>query len=62
MLTDTEGSVRVRIETEGTAFTLGSETLDEDVANHKKPLRIVISLSRPVQNAVVTLVITPEAQ
>ena len=60
VVTDTEGSVRVRIETDGTPFTLGSETLDEDLPNHKKPLRIGITLSRPVQNAVVTLIITPE--
>jgi hypothetical protein len=62
VLTDTEGSVKVHIETDGIPFTLGSETLNEDLPNHKKPLRIGITLSRPIQKAVVTFMITPEAQ
>jgi hypothetical protein len=62
VLTDAESSVKVQIETDGAPFTLGSETLNEDLPNHRKPLRIAITLSRPVQNAVVTLTITPEDQ
>ena len=62
VLTDTGGSVRVRIETGGTPFEVASERLNEDLPNHKKPLRIGITLSRPVENAVVTLLITPESQ
>jgi hypothetical protein len=62
VLTDTEGSVRVRIETDGAPFTVASETLDEDMPDHRKPLRIGITLSQPVDKAVVTLTIGPEEQ
>jgi hypothetical protein len=60
VVTDADGSVKVRIETDGIPFTLASDTLNEDTANHRKPLRVGISLSVPVTKAVVTLVITPE--
>jgi hypothetical protein len=62
VLTDTEGSVKVKIETGGAAFSIASESLNEDLPNHQKPLRIGISLSQPVQNAVVTMTIMPEKQ
>jgi hypothetical protein len=62
LLIDSEGSAKVRIETDGAAFTVASETLDEDLPDHRKPLRIGISLSQPVPSAVVSFMITPGAQ
>jgi hypothetical protein len=50
----------VRIDTGGAPFKIKAETLNEDVPASRKPLRLGIALTTPIQTASVTLTITPE--
>ncbi len=59
ILTDGADGVRVQINTGGLPFTISTETLNEDVHTLKQPLRLGIALKAPVQEATVTLIITP---
>jgi hypothetical protein len=53
-------AARVRIDTGGAPFKIKAETLNEDVPTSRKPLRLGIALTTPIQTASVTLTITPE--
>lgn len=59
LFTDEGGAVRVKIDTGGQPFQVKAETLNEDVANHRKPVRVGIALNAPVEKAVVSFIITP---
>ncbi len=59
LITDDGGGVRVRIDTGGKPFEISAETLDENVASRKKPVRVVLTLAAPVESAAVSLIITP---
>jgi hypothetical protein len=59
LLTDDAGAVRVKIETGGRPFQISAETLDENVTTRKKPVRVAIALTSPVENAAVSILITP---
>jgi hypothetical protein len=59
LFTDDGGGVRVRIDTGGKPFQISAETLNENVTSRKKPVRVAIALTSPVESAVVALVITP---
>ncbi len=53
-------SLRVDIRVEGADFEITAEQLEEDVRAPTRPTRIGINLSRPVTQASVTIVATPE--
>jgi hypothetical protein len=59
LLSDGADAVRVRIDTGGVPFTIKPETLKEHVHTPKQPVRLGIALNAPVQQALVTLTITP---
>jgi hypothetical protein len=59
LLTDDAGAVRLKIDTNGKPFQVTSETLNENVTTRKKPVRVAIALTSPVQRAEVSLTLTP---
>ena len=59
LLTDDGGAVRMKIDTGGKPFQINAETLNENVTTRKKPVRISIALTSPVQSAQVSLTIAP---
>ncbi|HWW01828.1 MAG TPA: heparinase II/III family protein [Candidatus Acidoferrum sp.] len=59
LFNDEGGAVRVRIDTGGKPFQISAQTLDENVTSRKKPARVAIALTSPIEMAVVSLVITP---
>ena len=61
LVRDGRDAVRVTIDTAGKPFEIAAEKLDEHVHSHALPTRVGIVLKSAVQNAVVTLTITPEA-
>ena len=58
-VSDGDDAVRVRIETGGRAFTVRSETIEEQVPTPTRPVRLGIALAEPVREAAVTLIIRP---
>jgi hypothetical protein len=58
-VSDGPDAVRVQVDTGGRAFTVRSETLEEQVPTPTRPVRIGIALDAPVREAVVTLTIRP---
>lgn len=54
-------AARVVIETGGLAFRIQAETINEDVSNRRKPVRLGITLESPVIGASVRLQISPVA-
>lgn len=60
VLTDQNAAVRVRIDTGKVPFHIRAETLDENLPNHKRPLRLGVALTPIVQSARVSLTISPE--
>jgi hypothetical protein len=58
-ISDGGAAVRVVIDTQGRAFKVKQETINEDVMTKRKPVRIGIALEEKVPGAVVTLRITP---
>ena len=61
-IADGEDAVRVTIDTQGRAFQLKQETIDENVYSKRKPLRLGIALDAKVSSATVTLRISPAAK
>jgi len=59
VIRDGKEAVKVAIDTGGPEFTISSETLDEDVATPKKPVRLAITLKAAVQSARITLTLSP---
>ncbi len=57
---DLDEGLRVVIETEGGAFTIDSEILDEDVRTRTQPERIAIRMTTPVKEAVIKITVTPD--
>jgi hypothetical protein len=60
LISDKQGSVRVKIDTGREPFEITAEQLNEDVHTPAKPTRLAIALKSPVKSAVVTLTITPD--
>ncbi len=58
-IADGEDAVRVAIDTQGRAFELKQETIDENVDSKRKPVRLGIALTPKVSTATVTLRISP---
>ncbi len=58
-LTDGEAAVRVTIDTQGRAFHLKQETIDEEVSSRRQPVRLGIALDAKVSAAAITLRISP---
>jgi hypothetical protein len=58
-VSDGPDAVRVQVDTGGRAFTVRSETLEEQVPTPTRPVRLGIALDAPVREAVVTLTIRP---
>ena len=56
---DGDSEVRVTIASGGLPFEVRSETLDEDVRSKRKPVRIGIALTSPLEKATLTMRITP---
>ncbi|MBN2312279.1 MAG: heparinase II/III family protein [Sedimentisphaerales bacterium] len=56
---DEEQSLRVDIKVDGADFEIQPETIKEDLSVRKDPVRLGISLTHPVRQAVVRLTITP---
>ena len=59
MIYDSDGALRVDIETGGMEFEVKAETIDEDVSAPRKPIRLGINLKDPVSNAVISVKIAP---
>lgn len=59
-ITDGDRSVRVAIDTHGRAFNWHTETINEDVQTHRKPVRIAIDLESKLTNGLVNLRISPD--
>lgn len=59
MLKDEHGALRVQLDAAREAMNITSEELNEDLPNHRKPLRIGIRLKTPVSKAGLTMTITP---
>ncbi len=60
LFNESTGAVRVKIETGGVPFDIGSKQLTADVPTPTKATRIGILLKKPVADARVTFTITPE--
>jgi len=60
-IADEAGALRVKIDTGGQAFTIGSKRLEADVRTPRHAERLGITLSASVKSALVTLTITPAA-
>ena len=58
-ITDGKDALRVIIDTEGRAFHLQQETIDENVSSKRQPVRLGIALAMKVPAATVTLRISP---
>jgi hypothetical protein len=58
-IADGEDAVRVTIDTQGRAFHLKQETIDEKVSSQRQPVRLGIALDAKVSTATVTLRIAP---
>jgi len=58
-IADGNSGVRVVIDTQGRAFRLKQETIDEDVHSKRKPVRLGIALDEQVAAATVVLRISP---
>jgi len=58
-IADGEDAVRVTIDTQGRAFELKQETINENVYSKRKPVRLGIALAAKVSTATVTLRISP---
>jgi hypothetical protein len=58
-ITDSKDAVRVMIDTQGRAFRLKQETIDENVSSKRQPVRLGIALAEKVMTATVTLRIAP---
>jgi hypothetical protein len=56
---DGENAVRVTIDTQGRAFHLKQETIDENVPTGRQPVRLGIALDSKIASAIVTLRISP---
>jgi hypothetical protein len=61
-IADGEGAVRVTIDTQGRAFHLTQETINENVSSKRQPVRLGIALDAKVSTAAVTLRIAPLAK
>ena len=61
-IADGEDAVRVTIDTQGRAFELKQETINENVWSKRKPVRLGIALAAKVSAATVTLRISPAAK
>lgn len=59
MLNDEHGALRVQFEAGIGQCNISSQEINEDLPNHRKPLRIGIALKAPVTKATVTLTIIP---
>jgi hypothetical protein len=58
-IADGKDAVRVTIDTQGRAFELKQETINENVHTERKPVRLGIALAAKVSTATVTLRISP---
>ncbi|MGO8705187.1 MAG: hypothetical protein ACLQVA_15345 [Candidatus Brocadiia bacterium] len=58
-IADGADAVRVAIDTQGRAFELKQETIDENVDSKRKPVRLGIALTPKISTATVTLRISP---
>ncbi len=58
-IADGKGAVRVMIDTQGRAFHLKQETINEEVSSGRQPVRLGIALGEKVAAATVTLRISP---
>lgn len=58
-IADSNSVVRVVIDTQGRAFRLKQETIDEDVHSKRKPVRLGIALNENILSGTVTLQISP---
>lgn len=59
MIYGSDEALRVDIETGGMEFEVKAETIDEDVSAPRKPIRLGISLKKPVRSAVISIKIAP---
>ena len=60
-LSDEQGGVQVHIDSAEEPFALSSEELNEDVTTRKKPVRLSITLNKPVNRTTFIITITPTA-
>jgi hypothetical protein len=58
-ITDGKDALRVTIDTQGRAFQLKQEIIDENVSSKRQPVRLGIALAEKVLTATVTLRISP---